>query len=118
MLERVITDILAKHVGEYVDGLEQDTLRIGLLKGDIRVQDLSLRRGALDALEIPLPFAICWGYVGALRIRVPWRQLRTMPIVVEIEQLYLLLKPKTTCSPEAAKKWVASEKASAIAGFE
>tara|TARA_R110002050_G_scaffold217175_1_gene353198 strand:- start:799 stop:927 length:129 start_codon:yes stop_codon:yes gene_type:complete len=36
MLEGVVADLLAKHLGEYVEGLDAENLRVNVLGGQVR----------------------------------------------------------------------------------
>ena len=60
--------------------------------GDIVLREVSLRTSALEALQLPV--RVLGGSVGAVRVQVPWRKLRTDPIVINIEGLWLLLAPQ------------------------
>lgn len=41
-----------------------------------------------------LPVDIQRGYIGKLVMKVPWRSLKSSPTVLEIHDLYMLVKPK------------------------
>lgn len=37
---------------------------------------------------------MCLGYLGTLRLKIPWKKLKTEPVIVEISDIYALAIPK------------------------
>ncbi|KFM78291.1 Vacuolar protein sorting-associated protein 13D, partial [Stegodyphus mimosarum] len=54
MLEGLAAWILNTYVGEYVENLNTDQLSIGLLQGEVELENLPLRKDALRGLELPV----------------------------------------------------------------
>ena len=84
--------VLQKALGAYLEGIDSASLRASVWDGDIVLRNLSLKTSALEALQLPV--RVLGGSVGVVRVQVPWRKLRTDPIVVNIEGLWLLLAPQ------------------------
>lgn len=51
-LEGAATSFLTKYLGKYIDGLNNINLSLG--QGDIKLENLTLRKDALDDLELPV----------------------------------------------------------------
>ena len=91
MLEAQVAYFLQKYLGTYVAGIDADSLRVSVLRGDVSLSNLTLRAGALDGLGLPL--TVKGGLLGRLSLRVPWANLRGSPVVVEVDRLYVLAGP-------------------------
>ncbi|KAI8978652.1 hypothetical protein BDB01DRAFT_799548 [Pilobolus umbonatus] len=65
-------------------------------KGEVNLRDLKLRRDALDKLDLPIN--VSEGYLGELTLIIPWANLRTEPVKVIIDHVYLLAEPKNELS--------------------
>jgi hypothetical protein len=92
MLEGAVAAVLQKALGAYLEGIDSTSLRASVWDGDIVLRNLSLKTSALEALQLPV--RVLGGSVGVVRVQVPWRKLRTEPIVINIEGLWLLLAPQ------------------------
>lgn len=82
MLERYLTETLTKHFGHFVENLDRDQVRLSTWKGEIHLQNLQIRRHALDSLfrrhhNKHAPFEIAYGKVGNLQVSIPWTVLRS-----------------------------------------
>ncbi|KAJ3031870.1 UNVERIFIED_CONTAM: hypothetical protein HDU68_011629 [Siphonaria sp. JEL0065] len=93
MFESVVSLLLNKFLGDYVLDLENNQLNIGIWSGDVVLQNLRLKREALDKFNLPVD--VLEGFLGALTINIPWSDLKTKPVRIFIKDLYLLVNPKT-----------------------
>ncbi|KAI8144971.1 hypothetical protein BJV82DRAFT_536853 [Fennellomyces sp. T-0311] len=93
MLESLVASILNRFLGSYVSNLNYDQLNIGIWNGEANLRDLKLRREALDKLDLPID--VLEGYLGQLTLIIPWSNLKTKPVKVFVENVYLLAVPKT-----------------------
>ena len=75
-------------LGEYVHGISTRDLNVAVFKGDIVLKGMRLKVEALNALG--LPFRVLSGVVGKLTLQIPWRALGKQPVVVRIEELYVV----------------------------
>ncbi|KAI9491569.1 hypothetical protein BDB00DRAFT_766791 [Zychaea mexicana] len=96
MLESLVASILNRFLGNYVSNLNYDQLNIGIWNGEANLRDLKLRREALDKLDLPID--VLEGYLGQLTLSIPWSNLKTKPVKVFVENVYLLAVPKTETS--------------------
>ena len=70
--------ILRQHLGDYVDGLDKEALSIGVLKGDVKLQNQSLKPDAFAQLGLPIKVNTCVLFMIILSkptIRSLWKQI-------------------------------------------
>ena len=77
---------------EYVDGLDSQNLNISISSGDAVLEKLELKKEALDALELPI--LVRGGFLGSVKINIPWTNIKSQPASIEITGLYLLAGPR------------------------
>lgn len=120
MLEGQVAFYLNKYLGSYVYGLDPQSLKISVFKGDVQLNNLHLKPDALNALGLPItvkagllgsltlkvgflacPFSMhthcLYGtssFLGRPNLQVPWASLGRAPVLVELDRLYLLAGPK------------------------
>ncbi|KAH9508957.1 hypothetical protein Btru_048396 [Bulinus truncatus] len=69
---------------------------------DVELNDLQLKPEALTGLNLPLEVKA--GYIGHLKIDIPWTQLFTADIHVAIENVYVVAGPITDRQYDAEKE--------------
>ncbi|KAI7898920.1 uncharacterized protein BX663DRAFT_555462 [Cokeromyces recurvatus] len=92
MLESLVASILNRVLKDYVSNLNYDQLKIGMWKGEVNLRDLKLRKDALDKLQLPIN--VSEGCLGELTLIIPWSNLRSKPVKVIIDHVYLLVEPR------------------------
>eukprot|EP00803_Ostreobium_quekettii_P009394 evm.model.scf_204.13 EVM.evm.TU.scf_204.13 scf_204:99162-102872(-) len=95
MFESWVSDLLASSLGHFID-VQRDQLRISLWHGVV-IENARLRTDAFDYLQFP--FKVNYGCIGRLQLQVPWRALRSSPIVVELSDVTL------SCTPWDEHEW-------------
>ncbi|KAI8610486.1 hypothetical protein BC830DRAFT_1069804 [Chytriomyces sp. MP71] len=60
--------------------------------GDVVLHNLRLKREALDKFNLPVD--VLEGFLGDLTISIPWNDLKTKPVRVRINNMFLLVAPK------------------------
>ncbi|KAG1472650.1 hypothetical protein G6F56_001412 [Rhizopus delemar] len=63
-----------------------------LVYGKVNLSNLKLRKDALDKLDLPL--SVSEGYIGDIKLVIPWSNLKSEPVKVIIDDIYLLAEPK------------------------
>jgi len=76
----------------YIRNFDPKQLKVGIWSGDVQLQNLELRREALDQLKLPIN--VVEGHLGQLTLKIPWSNLRGQPVQVFIQDVYLLAAPK------------------------
>lgn len=84
-------NLLRKYLGEYVEGLSSEALRISVWKGDVVLKDLKLKAEALNSLKLPITVEA--GFVGKITLKVPWKSLGKEPVIVLIDRVFVLAHP-------------------------
>ena len=69
MFEGIITSLLNKVLGDFIEGIKADQLSISLLSGNVEFINLSIKPNILD--KMPLPFQIKYEKVGKKFENVP-----------------------------------------------
>ncbi|KAE8593143.1 hypothetical protein XENTR_v10019000 [Xenopus tropicalis] len=88
MLEGLVAWVLNTYLGKYVNNLNTDQLSIALLKGAVELENLPLKKDALKELE--LPFEVKAGFIGKIRIQIPFYRPHLDPWVISISKLHLI----------------------------
>ncbi|XP_073441688.1 intermembrane lipid transfer protein VPS13D isoform X3 [Dendrobates tinctorius] len=91
MLERLVAWVLNTYLGKYVNNLNTDQLSVALLKGAVELENLPLKKDALKELE--LPFEVKAGFIGKIRIQIPFYRPHLDPWVISISRLHLVGSP-------------------------
>lgn len=83
MFEGQVAYYLSKYLGQYVNGLDAESLKISVWRGDVELRNLSLKPEALQSLDLPI--RVKAGLLGRLTIKVcPYvdRSYLLMPFVI------------------------------------
>jgi vacuolar protein sorting-associated protein 13A/C len=99
MLEGLVSNLLNRFLGMYVQNFDPKQLNVGIWSGDVKLRDLELRREALDQLHLPLN--VVAGHLGSLTLSIPWSNLRGKPLKINIEDVFLLAAPKEDADYDA-----------------
>ncbi|EDU45185.1 vacuolar protein sorting-associated protein 13a [Pyrenophora tritici-repentis Pt-1C-BFP] len=102
MLEGLVSTLLNRFLGMYVQNFDPKQLNVGIWSGDVVLRDLELRREALDQLRLPLN--VIEGHLGSLTLSIPWSNLRGKPLKVNIEDVFLLAAPKEDADYDAEEE--------------
>ena len=97
MLEGQVAFYLNKYLGSYVYGLDAQSLKVSVFKGDVQLNNLHLKPEALNALNLPI--TVKAGLLGSLTLKVTTRELIT-PAVHSLTRCPIsLLVMHATVSP-------------------
>jgi vacuolar protein sorting-associated protein 13A/C len=87
MLSAAMAGLISKYLGDFVE-IAPDQLSVGLLAGELNVENLRFRAEALRDLNLPI--TVKEGVVGRLKVQVPWTSLWSSPTRVVLEDIYLV----------------------------
>lgn len=96
---------LQRYLGNYVRGLNREALKISVWRGDVELTNMQLRPEALNALKLPVKVKA--GFLGSVRLKVPWSRLGQEPVVVYLDRILVLAEPATQvegCSEDAIQE--------------
>ncbi|XP_043916363.1 vacuolar protein sorting-associated protein 13D [Protopterus annectens] len=91
MLEGLAAWVLNTYLGKYVNNLNTDQLSIALLKGAVELENLPLKKDALN--ELDLPFEVKVGLIGKITLQIPFYRPHIDPWVISISRLHLIGAP-------------------------
>ncbi|XP_072321339.1 intermembrane lipid transfer protein VPS13C isoform X2 [Eucyclogobius newberryi] len=102
MFEALVSDLLNRFIGDYVENLDKSQLKIGIWGGNVVLENLKVKENALS--EFDVPFKVKAGQIGKLTLKIPWKNLYSEAVVATLEELYLLVVPGSTIKYDAAKE--------------
>jgi vacuolar protein sorting-associated protein 13A/C len=91
MFESFLEKILNRVIGQYVEGIQKEDMKVGLLSGNVEIKNLKLKKQILE--ELKLPFSLKFGKIDRLKLQVPWKNLSGSAVIANLEGLYLLITP-------------------------
>ncbi|GER35434.1 pleckstrin homology (PH) domain-containing protein [Striga asiatica] len=93
MLEDQVAYLLQRYLGNYVRGLSKEALKISVWQGDVELTNMQLKPEALNALKLPVKVKA--GFLGSVKLKVPWSRLGQDPVLVYLDRIFLLAEPST-----------------------
>ncbi|TKS65054.1 Vacuolar protein sorting-associated protein 13C [Collichthys lucidus] len=91
VFESVVSDLLNRFIGDYVENLDKSQLKIGIWGGNVVLENLKVKENALS--EFDVPFKVKAGQIGKLTLKIPWKNLYNDAVVATLDGLYLLVVP-------------------------
>ncbi|KAF3336063.1 vacuolar protein sorting-associated protein 13B [Carex littledalei] len=85
MLEDYAAILVERFLGNYVKGINKRRSRSAPGK------NMQLRPEALNALTLPVKVKA--GFLGSVRLKVPWSKLGQEPVVVYLDRIFILAEP-------------------------
>ncbi|XP_076880007.1 intermembrane lipid transfer protein VPS13C isoform X2 [Brachyhypopomus gauderio] len=102
VFESLVSDLLNRYIGNYVENLDKSQLKIGIWGGNVVLEKLRVKENALSELNVP--FKVKAGQVGKLTLKIPWKNLYSEAVVATLDGLYLLIVPGATIKYDSAKE--------------
>ncbi|XP_077476237.1 intermembrane lipid transfer protein VPS13C isoform X2 [Stigmatopora argus] len=102
VFESLVSDLLNRFVGDYVENLDSSQLRIGIWGGNVVLENLRVKENALSQVGVPVKVKV--GLIGSLTLKIPWKNLYKEAVVATLDGLYLLLAPATAGEYDEAKE--------------
>lgn len=91
MFEELISRLLVRYIGEYVEGINTNALQISLISGQVEINNIRLKSSALNKFRLPVQ--IKEGFIGKLVLTIPWTSLYSSSVTVELSQLFVVVEP-------------------------
>lgn len=107
MAKSLLLNVLVDVLGNYVEGLSRENLKVAVWSGTIDLKNLKLKGTALDKLNLPIK--VERGYLKKLHLKIPWASLESKPVVVELDGVYMQAGPVdlTNLSAEDSQRMIA-----------
>ncbi|KAI0564557.1 Vacuolar protein sorting-associated protein [Gracilaria domingensis] len=97
MLESVLADVLTRILGQYLEGIDRQSVTFGAWSGLVELRSVALRPEALavlfETLGVNLPVTVEAGFIGLLRLNVPWNAIGTTPVLITLEDITIIARP-------------------------
>ena len=90
MVSKIAVIILNQTLEPFIDNLDFDQLDVGVFKGTIKLENLSIKKTIIN--ELPFPFQLEYGYVGKIFADIPIINIGSSPVKIEISNIFVLLK--------------------------
>ena len=90
-MESLLVPIVNRILGEYISNLEPKQLEMSLWSGQVKLKNLELRRDMFSQWNIPI--SVVYGKIDNLMLIIPWNDLRTKPLKIQVGNVYLLCQP-------------------------
>ena len=112
MFEKLLERIIMSYFGDFLNGIDQNNLHVGIWSGNISIDNVSLNEHKINALLLAskLPFQLKYSHIGSLKVIVPWNKLSSSPVEITITDVYLFLHLKDTESQVDLKDIIANKK--------
>ncbi|XP_043932244.1 vacuolar protein sorting-associated protein 13C [Protopterus annectens] len=91
VFEAVVTDLLNRFIGDYVENLDKSQLKLGIWGGNVVLDNLQIKENALSDLGVP--FKVKAGQIDKLSLKIPWKNLYNEAVVATLDGLYLVIVP-------------------------
>ncbi|CCE83218.1 Piso0_003790 [Millerozyma farinosa CBS 7064] len=91
MFESLVANLVNRFLGSYIENFDPKQLNIGIWSGDVKLHNLRLKKESLDKFRLPVD--VKFGHLGELTLQIPWSNLKSKPVKVIIEDVYLLASP-------------------------
>ncbi|CAL7940918.1 unnamed protein product [Xylocopa violacea] len=110
MFEGAIAAFLNRFLGKYVEDLDTEQFNVGIFSGDTCLTNLKLKPEALYQLGLPIRVDV--GLIGKIVLKIPWSALFSQPIILCIEDIYIVAIPAGygPYDAEVQKKLIRAEK--------
>ncbi|XP_052457976.1 intermembrane lipid transfer protein VPS13C isoform X3 [Carassius gibelio] len=102
VFESLVSDLLNRFIGDYVENLDKSQLKIGIWGGNVVLENLRVKENALS--EFDVPFKVKAGQIGKLTLKIPWKNLYSEAVVATLDGLYLLVVPGATIKYDPVKE--------------
>lgn len=91
MFESLVANLLNRFLGSFIENFDPKQLNIGIWSGDVKLKNLRLKKESLDKFKLPVD--VKFGHLGELTILIPWSNLKSKPVKITIEDVYVLASP-------------------------
>lgn len=89
-MEKIATLLINKILGRFIKGFNYQALKLSF-SGSINLRHLELK----DFLNfLDMPFALKYGVIDKIHLKIPWYSLYKEQSLIEISGLYILLESK------------------------
>ncbi|XP_068229043.1 intermembrane lipid transfer protein VPS13A-like [Palaemon carinicauda] len=107
LAKKVVAGLVNRFFGQYLEDLNTQEVNDALLSGQVNLTNLKIRHDALSFLDIyygsPLPIEVKKGIIGRVSLTIPYSSFFTQPVVINIEDVFILATPVVAYNEEREK---------------
>jgi vacuolar protein sorting-associated protein 13A/C len=92
MFESLISQVLNKVLGDFIENIDPAQLNISIIGGDVKLTNMKLKATLFDSM--PLPFSLKFGQLGVMHLKIPVWNMFNDPLIIEITDLFALVEPR------------------------
>eukprot|EP00127_Corallochytrium_limacisporum_P005672 Clim_evm51s210 gene=Clim_evmTU51s210 len=107
MFEGFVSNFLNTWLGDYLEGINTSDLSVAVWNGLVTLKNVRIREDALSFLDLPI--SVRNGVIEELQIRIPWAQLQSKAIQVEVSNIRILAVSETGAEQKDRQEQLASE---------
>lgn len=118
MFEKLITTVLNKVLGDFIENIDDKQLDISVFSGNVSLTNMKLKASLFDSL--PVPFSLEYGIIGTINLKIPVLNILSQPVIIEIKDVLAVIRPKhmNEWSEEVEQKAFKKANQSALEQFE
>lgn len=95
MVERTLPLLFSQLLNElFEDNNIENNISFGLWNGQLILENLQLKKNIFDDEKAPI--SLSFGSISKIEIKIPWNNLNNETIKINIENIFILCKPKYT----------------------
>lgn len=102
MFEGIVSELLNRVLGTYIENLDGSKLKLSIWGGDVELRELEVKQSALD--ELNLPVRPVFGHIGRLTLKIPWANLYKDQWMVVVERVLVIAVPNTSIQYDAERE--------------
>ncbi|CAL8071831.1 unnamed protein product [Orchesella dallaii] len=102
-IEKYLEPLINQYFSKYFKNWSAEAFQISIWEGGAVFSNLDLNLEVLDQ-ELQLPLTFASGHVQALKIKVPWRNIASEPIVLNVKSMELVLNCLDPSTEKGKKK--------------
>ena len=92
MFESLLEKLLSRIIGEYVEGISKDQMKVGIFNGNVEIKNIKIKKSVIDQLNIP--FELKFGIIEHIKMKIPWTSLQSSAVEAYLKGLYIVIVPK------------------------
>ncbi|XP_076036664.1 intermembrane lipid transfer protein VPS13A-like isoform X3 [Oratosquilla oratoria] len=116
--KKIVAGLVNRWFSQYVEDVNTQEVNDALLAGQVNLTNLRIRKDAFSFLDYyygsPLPVEVKRGIIGRVSLTIPYSSFFTQPVIVNIEDIFILVTPVAEYDEEREKELERSQKKQAL----
>ena len=89
MFKQIVTDLIGQQLNSFIEDFDSNSIHFtGFPSSNLRLNHLRIKPDALSALQLPV--VLKHGYVGSLHIVIPFAGLKSTPVQINLENVFIV----------------------------